>query len=86
LANAPVLLLDQATAALGTESEQLVRNALENYRHEKTAVVVAHRLATVKNADRILPFHEGRITEEGMHEELLQRSGIYADLTKFQLQ
>jgi ABC-type multidrug transport system fused ATPase/permease subunit len=86
LANTPILLLDEATAALDTESEQLVQNSLETYRHGKTAVVVAHRLATVKNADRILVFREGKIAEEGTHEELLQRSGIYADLIKFQLQ
>jgi ABC-type multidrug transport system fused ATPase/permease subunit len=86
LANTPVLLLDEATAALDTESEQLVQQALENYRHGKTAVIVAHRLATVKNADRILVFHEGKVAEQGTHDELLQRSGIYADLIKFQLQ
>lgn len=86
LANAPILLLDEATAALDTESEQLVQQSLEEYRHGKTAIIVAHRLATVKNADRILVFKAGKIAEIGTHEELLSNGGIYADLVKFQLQ
>jgi ABC-type multidrug transport system fused ATPase/permease subunit len=86
LANTPILLLDEATAALDTESEQLVQESLERFRHGKTAIVVAHRLATVKNADRILVFQGGKIAESGTHDELLARSGIYADLIKFQLQ
>ena len=86
LANAPILLLDEATAALDTESEQLVQQSLENFRHGKTAILVAHRLATVINSDRILVFANGHVAEEGTHSELLQRDGIYSDLVKYQLQ
>ena len=86
LANSPILLLDEATAALDTESEQLVQKSLETFRSGKTAIVVAHRLATVKNADRILVFKDGSVAETGTHEELLAKGGIYADLVKFQLQ
>jgi ABC-type multidrug transport system fused ATPase/permease subunit len=86
LINAPVLLLDEATAALDTESEQLVQQSLETVRHGKTAVVVAHRLATVLHADRILVFKDGHVEESGKHEELLDQSGIYADLVKYQLE
>jgi ABC-type multidrug transport system fused ATPase/permease subunit len=86
LVNTPILLLDEATASLDTASEHLVQDSLERYRHGKTAVIVAHRLATVKNADRILVFQHGKIVESGNHEELLQRDGIYSDLIRFQLQ
>ncbi|EAX88848.1 ABC transporter family protein [Trichomonas vaginalis G3] len=86
LADAPILLLDEATAALDTESEQFVQQSLERVRKGKTAIVVAHRLATVKNADRILVFQNGAIAESGKHDELVAQGGIYANLVKFQLQ
>lgn len=86
LINSPILLLDEATAALDTESEQLVQQSLEVCRHGKTAIVVAHRLATVMNADRILVFKDGKIQETGTHKELIAKNGIYADLVKFQLE
>ncbi|KAK8875498.1 hypothetical protein M9Y10_005664 [Tritrichomonas musculus] len=86
LMNSPILLLDEATAALDTESEQLVQQSLETVRHGKTAIVVAHRLATVMNADRILVFKDGKIHESGTHKELLKQDGLYADLVKFQLE
>ncbi|KAK8841866.1 hypothetical protein M9Y10_026818 [Tritrichomonas musculus] len=86
LTKSPILLLDEATAALDTESEQLVQQSLERYRHGKTAIIVAHRLATVRNADRILVFQNGRIVEEGTHDNLLEQSGIYSNLVKYQLQ
>jgi ABC-type multidrug transport system fused ATPase/permease subunit len=86
LANTPILLLDEATAALDTESEQLVQQSLERVRKGKTAIIVAHRLATVRNADRILVFSNGKIVESGKHDELVAKGGIYADLVRFQLQ
>lgn len=86
LAHTPILLLDEATAALDTESERLVQQSLENFRKGKTAILVAHRLATVMNADRILVFSEGKVVEEGTHQQLIDQGGIYSDLVKFQLQ
>ena len=86
LANSPILLLDEATAALDTESEQLVQQSLEQFRHGKTAILVAHRLATVVHADKILVIQDGHVVEEGTHKDLLQKGGIYSDLVKYQLQ
>lgn len=86
LANSPILLLDEATAALDTESEQLVQQSLDTFRRGKTAIIVAHRLSTVKHANRILVFSQGKVVETGNHEELLEKGGYYADLVKFQLQ
>ncbi|KAK8871984.1 hypothetical protein M9Y10_007736 [Tritrichomonas musculus] len=86
LSPTPILLLDEATAALDTESEQLVQQSLENFRHGKTSIMVAHRLATVTHADEILVFQNGKVAERGNHKELVNLNGIYADLVKFQLQ
>lgn len=86
LANCPILLLDEATAALDTESEQLVQQSLETFRKGKTAILVAHRLATVIHADRIFVFKDGHIEETGTHAELMAKNGIYSDLVKYQLQ
>jgi ABC-type multidrug transport system fused ATPase/permease subunit len=86
LMNAPVLLLDEATAALDTESEQYVQQSLETVRQGKTAIMVAHRLATVLSADRIFVFKSGHVEESGTHEELLEQGGIYSDLVRFQLE
>ena len=86
LANTPILLLDEATAALDTESERLVQESLERFRQGKTAILVAHRLATVRHADRILVFQDGHIAEEGTHKELLEKNGLYTNLVKYQLQ
>ena len=86
LANTPILLLDEATAALDTESERLVQDSLERFRHGKTAILVAHRLATVRHADRIFVFQDGHVVEEGTHKELLKKNGLYTNLVKYQLQ
>ena len=86
LMNSPIMLLDEATAALDTESEQLVQKSIEQVRKNKTCIIVAHRLATVKNVDKIFVFKNGMIAEEGTHENLLAKKGIYAELIKYQLQ
>jgi ABC-type multidrug transport system fused ATPase/permease subunit len=86
LADSPILLLDEATAALDTESEQLVQQSLERFRKGKTAILVAHRLATVVSADRIFVYKDGMVAETGTHDQLLQQNGLYLDLVKYQLQ
>jgi ABC-type multidrug transport system fused ATPase/permease subunit len=86
LQNAPILLLDEATAALDTESEQLVQRSLDSIRHGKTSIIVAHRLATIMHADTILVFKDGQIIESGTHSTLLNQDGLYTTLVQFQLQ
>lgn len=86
LSPTPILLLDEATAALDTESEQLVQQSLETFRHGKTSILVAHRLATVVHADSIFVYQDGHIVEVGTHKELVEKNGIYAELAKYQLQ
>ena len=84
LKNPPVLLLDEATNALDAESERLVQEALEHLMKGRTTIVIAHRLATVKKADRIIVMTEGRIIEEGSHGQLLANNGLYARLADLQ--
>jgi subfamily B ATP-binding cassette protein MsbA len=84
LKNAPVLVLDEATSALDTESERHVQAALEALMRGRTTIVIAHRLSTVENADRIVVLDRGRIAETGTHRELLERSGIYDKLYRIQ--
>ncbi len=85
LKDAPILILDEATSALDTESERQVQAALETLRKGRTTLIVAHRLSTIENADRIVVLVKGRIVEMGTHAELLARKGVYADLYSTQL-
>jgi subfamily B ATP-binding cassette protein MsbA len=77
LRNAPILVLDEATSSLDSESEKLVQGALQNLMAERTTFVIAHRLSTVKHADRIIVLDKGEIVESGTHDELLVNSGLY---------
>ena len=86
LKDAPILILDEATSALDTESEQMVQNALNNLMKNRTTFVIAHRLSTVLNANRILVLDKGEIVEQGSHEELLRREGLYQKLYSMQFQ
>jgi ATP-binding cassette subfamily B protein len=84
LRNAPILLLDEATSALDAESETLVQKALDKIMEGRTTLVIAHRLATVIRADRILVFDHGRLVEEGTHQSLIGRGGVYKRLADLQ--
>jgi len=84
LKDAPILILDEATSALDTESERLVQTALNNLMAGRTTIVIAHRLSTVRRADRIMVMEKGRIAEVGTHQELLERGGIYRRLYEMQ--
>ncbi len=80
LKDAPLLILDEATAALDTESEKLIQQAIENLAQDRTTLVIAHRLKTIEHADRILVLEDGEIIEQGSHSELIKKSGRYTSL------
>ena len=85
LINGPeILLLDEATSALDSESERAVQEAVEKMGRERTVLVVAHRLATVKKADRIIVFEQGKIVAMGKHDALVAENGLYARLARLQ--
>ena len=84
LKNPPILILDEATASLDTESERLVQEALDRLMSTRTTIAIAHRLSTVKNADEIIVMSEGRIVERGTHDQLIEQGGIYRKLYDMQ--
>lgn len=84
LKNPPIMILDEATSALDTESERLVQEALENMMKNRTSIVIAHRLSTIQNADNIVVLSKGKIVEQGQHQALLQKKGVYYSLVEMQ--
>ena len=86
LRDAPILLLDEATSALDAESEALVQAALDELMVNRTTLVIAHRLATVRGADRIIVMDRGRIVAEGTHDALIAGGGLYAKLARLQFE
>ena len=84
LKNPDILILDEATSSLDSESEKLIEDALSNLMKSRTSLVIAHRLSTIENADKILVINNGEIIEKGTHQELLQKSGVYKKLYDIQ--
>ncbi|MEM7489137.1 MAG: ATP-binding cassette domain-containing protein, partial [Pseudomonadota bacterium] len=84
LRDAPILLLDEATSALDAESERAVQDAVARLAEGRTTIIVAHRLATVKQADRIVVMQDGRIAAQGTHDSLVAQGGLYARLARLQ--
>lgn len=84
LKNPPILLLDEATSALDSENERLVQQALDQLMENRTTIIIAHRLATVLKADRIVVMDQGRIVDIGTHEQLVARAPLYARLAELQ--
>jgi subfamily B ATP-binding cassette protein MsbA len=82
--NSPILILDEPTAALDTESEKLVMEALERLMKGRTVIIIAHRLSTIRDADKIVVLKGGYVAEQGTHDELVARNGIYAELYHIQ--
>ena len=84
LKNPPILILDEATSSLDTESERLVQDAINNLMKERTSLVIAHRLSTVRHADEIIVLQHGRIVERGTHNVLMEKNGFYRRLVNMQ--
>ena len=86
LKDAPILILDEATASIDTETEQLIQQALKTVMVDRTSILIAHRLQTIQEADRILVLKDGRVKELGSHAELMARKGVYYTLNQLQFQ
>lgn len=84
LKNPPILILDEATSSLDTESEKLVQDAINNMMQNRTSIVIAHRLSTIRHADEIIVLQKGEIAERGSHDALLAQNGIYRKLVEMQ--
>jgi subfamily B ATP-binding cassette protein MsbA len=84
LKNPPILILDEATSSLDTESERLVQDAINNMMQNRTSIVIAHRLSTIRHADEIIVLQKGKIVERGNHDELLSQNGFYRKLVEMQ--
>ena len=84
LKNPPILILDEATSALDTETERIIQQSLNELAANRTTLVIAHRLATIRNADRLIVVTEDGIAEDGSYEELLNQNGIFANLHRIQ--
>ena len=82
LKDAPIIILDEATANIDPENEKLLTDAFNNLTKDKTVIMIAHKLSTVKNADDIIVLDEGKISEEGKHNELIKNNGIYSRFIK----
>lgn len=84
LKNPPILILDEATSSLDTESERLVQDAINNMMQNRTSIVIAHRLSTIRHADEIIVLQKGNIVERGTHEQLMDQNGFYKKLVEMQ--
>jgi len=85
LKNAPILILDEATSAVDTETERAIQSSLNELTANKTAIIIAHRLSTIRQADQIIVLKDGQIAEQGSHDELLGQAGIYQELWEGQM-
>ena len=86
LKNAPILILDEATSALDSEVENIIQQSLQNLMRDKTVIAIAHRLSTISVMDRLIVMNQGSISEEGTHQQLIRKKGLYSKLWKKQSQ